>query len=62
MKTLALWLLATAVALLLACSPLLDGPDELDAAQAVAEDVVAAQHEAQSMHTAKLTVAMGSHP
>lgn len=37
------WLGAAAIAFALSCAYLLDGPSEVDAAQAVADDLVAAQ-------------------
>lgn len=43
MNTARIWLIAALVALFLSTSYLLDGPSEIDAAQAVADDLVTAQ-------------------
>ena len=37
------WLIAACIAMLMACSYLLDGPDDIATAQAVAEDLQEAQ-------------------
>lgn len=62
MKFFVIWLLAAAVALLLSCTYLLDGPSELDAVRDTAADVRDAQVAAQHCHHATEQVAMGPQP
>ncbi len=54
MNAITTWLAASALALLLAASPLLEGPSELDAAQDTAADVQDAQHAARASQVATL--------
>jgi len=56
-RPLTTWLAATAIALVLACAHLLDGPSDIEAAQDVATDVQDAQAQAaaQSVATARQT-------
>ena len=51
------WATAALLALLLSTSHLLDGPDDIATAQAVADDLAQAQATAQATHNATTSVA-----